>query len=131
MIKFTKDSFDNGLFIQSWDQGRIRIQGQEYRQSILLGPDGLKPWPITSFTDINAEALASLLYPEIELVLLGTGQRQQFLPVPLQAPFIQRGLGVEVMTSAAACRTWNVLLAEGRRLAAGIILGDAITPAAI
>ena len=122
MIKFTKEAFDDGLFITSWDGGRIRIQGQEYGHSLLLRPTGLKPWAVKDFADLNPDNLASLLLPNIELVLLGTGERQGFLPVQLQAPFIERRLGLEVMTSAAACRTWNVLLGEGRKMAAGIIL---------
>lgn len=123
MIKFTKEAFDDSLFITSWDKGRIRIQDREYRQSILLGSNGIQDWPVTGFETLTAERLADLLLPGIELVLLGTGSRQGFLPVQLQVPFIELGIGLEVMTSAAACRTWNVLLGEGRRMAAGIILG--------
>lgn len=123
MIRFTQENIDSSIAIQSWNRDSIRIQGQEYQHSILLSPDGVRPWAVNHCAQLNADNLSSLLHPAIELVLLGCGQRQHFLPPALLAPFIQRGLGLEVMTSAAACRTWNLLAAEGRRVAAGIILG--------
>lgn len=124
MIQFTQDSFSAGPLIESWNEGRPQIQGQQYQRSILLDAHGVRPWAPADFQAITAESLAPLAVAGIELVLLGCGKRQAFLPPELLLPFIGLGLGVEVMTSAAACRTWNLLLADGRRLMAGIILGD-------
>ena len=78
-------------------------------------------WPVGSVTDINEDTLQEIFDLQPEIVLIGTGQTQVFLPPQVQALFFRRQVGFEVMTTAAACRTFNVLAMEGRQVVAGLL----------
>ena len=84
--------------------------------------DQLIDWNVTSVEDLSTGAFDTIAALQPELVLLATGDQQRF-PIPaLMAYLPSRGIGLEVMTSAAACRTYNVLVAEDRRVALAVIL---------
>ena len=80
-------------------------------------------WGVDSFSDINAETLPLIFDMQPELVLIGCGKTQEFLPPVIQALFFQHNIGFEVMTTDAACRTFNVLVAEGRNVVAALLPG--------
>jgi uncharacterized protein len=82
----------------------------------------LADWPVPALAALAPEHVALLAGLGAEIVLLGTGQRLAFPPPALLAPLAAARIGVEVMDSNAACRTYNILMAEGRRVAAAIIL---------
>lgn len=108
----------------------IAIDGQWHRHSLLVGADGLLlPWPVQQADAELSEAdlafvLAHARERAYELVIVGTGQRQHFLPVALLRPFMERGLPVECMSTPAACRTYNIVAAEGRRVLAVLRVGS-------
>jgi len=113
-----------GLFsITAYDAGHIDVNGRRLTKSLLLTPQRLiEEWPpatVDSLTESDLQAVAELGCP---IVLLGTGQRQRFPARTLLRPLLERGLGVEVMDTFAACRTYNILMAEGRDVAAALIL---------
>jgi uncharacterized protein len=122
MTHFTRDPPRDGNYIDSCEPGLLRINGRAYRQSLWLTPERLAPWAPTSFEQLDEALLEPLLTTTADLVLIGSGTRQRFLSMALLTPFYRRGIGVEVMNSCAACRTFNLLTAEGRRPLAGIIL---------
>ena len=96
------------------------------RASFVISPDALlEDWPVVDARALEPAQLAPILAMRPELVLLGTGATQVFPPAAVLAAFLTRGLGVEVMTNAAAARTYSVLAGEGRRVAAGFV----VTPA--
>jgi len=96
------------------------------RASFVISPDALlEDWPVTDARALEPAQLAPILAMRPELVLLGTGATQVFPPAAILAAFLTRGLGVEVMTNAAAARTYSVLAGEGRRVVAGFV----VTPA--
>ena len=96
------------------------------RASFVISPDALlEDWPVTDARELEPAQLAPILALRPELVLLGTGATQVFPPAAILATFLTRGLGVEVMTNAAAARTYSVLAGEGRRVVAGFV----VTPA--
>ena len=96
------------------------------RASFVISPDALlEDWPVTDARALEPAQLAPILAMRPELVLLGTGATQVFPPAAVLAAFLTRGLGVEVMTNAAAARTYSVLAGEGRRVVAGFV----VTPA--
>jgi uncharacterized protein len=111
------------LSITSYDAGQIAVNGRRLTKSFLLTPrrliEGWPPCSIDSLTESDLLAVASLDCP---IVLLGTGARQRFPAPALLRPLIERRVGVEVMDSHAACRTYNILMAEGRDVAAAIII---------
>lgn len=104
----------------------IAIDGQWHRHDLLVGADGLLlPWPVQQAgAELTEADLAAVLVQAqeraYELVIVGTGRRQHFLPVALLRPFIERGLPVECMSTPAACRTYNIVAAEGRRVLAAL-----------
>ena len=102
--------------------GWVRVGGDEYRASLILTPDAIvMPWAGTfeALTNADFERVRAL---EPAIVLLGTGARQRFPHPRVYQALIAAGIGVEVMDSGAAARTYNIIAAEGRRVAAALIL---------
>lgn len=109
--------------IRGHAKGLIQIGEQEHRTSLLILPDRLitDGWP-ASVSGLTETQLATLLALRPELVLLGSGERLQRPPAALLRPFAEAAIGVDVMDTFAACRTYNVLAAEGRKVAALLLL---------
>jgi uncharacterized protein len=109
--------------VNAYDPGRIVVRGQEYINSVVLLPDQIiDNWRPQSIDDLQPEDFRLLVELSPDVILLGSGEQQVFPPVALYAPVIESGIGIEIMDSAAASRTYNILLAEGRRVAAAILL---------
>ncbi|MFO1429619.1 MAG: Mth938-like domain-containing protein [Candidatus Competibacteraceae bacterium] len=108
--------------IRAYDEGYIRINDQTIRRSLIVTPEKLiTDWPPQSFSDLQVNHLEPLLALDLEIVLLGTGARQHFPHPRLSHLLLSRGVGLEVMDTAAACRTYNFIMAEGRRVAAALL----------
>jgi len=108
-------------YVHSINEQGICIAGQSYSQSLLLTADQLiTDWPPQSFSELNTEFLQAIFQLQPDLVLLGTGSRQHFPSASIMMEFYQRGIGIEAMSSPAACRTFNVLVAESRRVVAAL-----------
>ena len=112
------------LFIRSITADGIRV-GDDYHASpfILSRKQIFTTWNVSSIADLNEESLVPIFDLQPELVLIGCGKHQAFLPPVIQVLFFQRNIGFEVMITDAACRTFNVLVAEGRNVVAGLIPG--------
>ncbi|RMX07937.1 hypothetical protein D8I35_02085 [Corticibacter populi] len=111
--------------IIAYGEGWLQLPQQRFEQSLILGADGRQePWPCDSFETLTAELLADLAAScaDAQVVLLGSGRRNRFPPPAWLRPFAQRQLGLETMDTAAACRTFNVLAGEGRKVVAALIL---------
>lgn len=92
-------------------------------RSAVVSPRQLvEDWPAQTPSEINAERLAPILAMKPEIVLFGTGSRLQWPPAATIAALHELGIGVEVMDTAAACRTYNILMLEGRRVAAALLM---------
>jgi uncharacterized protein len=109
--------------IQSYGQGRFRIAGADYAGSVLVFPDRTLGWPVAAAHVITLASLAEVTRPgaEIEVLLIGTGARTAVLAADLRAGLRAQGVVADAMDTGAACRTFNVLLAEERRVAAALI----------
>jgi uncharacterized protein len=111
------------IVVTALDEDSIRIGNTDYREGIVLTPDAVTPgWAPNGFAALAEADFAQLLTYDPELVLLGTGPKQQFPHPRLLAALAQRRVGVESMDSRAACRTFNILVAEGRRVVAAVAL---------
>lgn len=113
-----------GVHVIRWvSPEAVRIDDAEFRSSLLVMPDRvLQDLPARQPSDMDLALIERILAQAPELVLLGTGSRQQ-LPSPmLLASFLQRGVGLEAMDNAAAARTYNLLAFEGRRVAAVLLI---------
>ena len=103
--------------------GWVRIGMDEYRENVVLLPDTIaKGWAPAGFDALTEHDFARLLDYAPEIVLLGTGDAQRFPHPSLFAALTEAHVGVEVMDTGAACRTFNILVAEGRRVAAALVL---------
>ena len=102
----------------------VVINGERYTQSsLLITPDAiLTDWQVADFHTLTAEHFATIAALRPEIALLGTGAHLQFPHPRLSIALSQVGIGLEVMDTKAACRTYNILVAEGRRVIVGILL---------
>jgi len=103
--------------------GWVRVGAQEYRENVVLLPDNvITGWAPHGFDALSESDFAGLLASHPEIVLLGSGASQRFPHPRLLAPLSAGNVGVEVMDTRAACRTFNILVAEGRRVAAALCM---------
>ena len=109
-------------FIQSYGDGGFRIAGEVHVGSVIVLRDAVHPWPVSAFADITPDSFE--LLSEGGILLVGTGKTMTFLDPELRAALSARGLIADAMDTGAACRTFNVLLAEDRPVAAALIAVD-------
>jgi uncharacterized protein len=109
--------------IRSYGSGRFLVSEREWREPVLVTPSLTTPWKVTRAEDLTLDSLAALKESAVptELLVLGCGARAIFVPPPLRAALKAAGLAIEVVDTGSACRIYNVLLAENRRVAAALI----------
>jgi uncharacterized protein len=90
---------------------------------IIMADQIIRDWGPSNFRDLDQTHFDIFSTLDIEVVLLGAGETQQFLKQDLMDTLLKQGIGVEVMNNAAACRTYNIIMTEGRRVAAALIIG--------
>jgi uncharacterized protein len=111
------------LFVRRVTERSITVVDRDLTASFLLSPErAVEQWPVTSAQALTDQHVADVLELKPELVLLGTGARQQFPSAAFMAGFLRKGIGIEVMDNAAAARTYDLLASEGRRVVAAFIL---------
>ncbi len=111
--------------IQAYSDDSITINQTVFHNSILIIPNrGISPWPVTQLSDIDDTCLKPLQDANPEIIILGSGATTQFLTTKQFAALQQQGIGIECMATASACRTFNVLLAENRRVIAALIIEE-------
>lgn len=109
--------------IQRYGAGSFTIAGKEYHGSVLVLPERTEEWKVTDVDTINETTLAPLLEgAEIEVLLIGSGEKQEFFSPELRQKLRGRGIVVECMDTGAACRTFNILMSEDRKVAAALIV---------
>jgi uncharacterized protein len=122
-MKFTLEGSSNVNVIRSYSVEEIRIGERSIRSSCIVTADALiVNWPPATLEDLEANHLEPILELRPELVLFGTGARQRFAPAHVRAVFAAHQIGVEAMDLGAACRTFNILVNEERRVAAALFL---------
>jgi len=109
------------LFVRSVSENGIRIGDDFLDTAFILSGQQLINWDVTSTDNINEESLQEIFELQPELVLIGTGKTQVFLLPAIQSLFFKRGIGFEVMTTDAACRTFNILVSECRQVVAALL----------
>ncbi|MEA3274188.1 MAG: Mth938-like domain-containing protein [Pseudomonadota bacterium] len=122
-MKFAEADTDGGHLIEGYEPGRILIDGRSYSESLIVSPGRIiSDWGPAAAADLSMDHFAALLALEPQVIVVGTGERQVFPDPPLYFSLLERGVGVEIMDTGAACRTYNILMAEGRKVAAGLIM---------
>lgn len=103
--------------VQAYDDSQLRINGQDYQKSLLVSPGFLADdFGVTDLDSLNLDLLAPYLDTPPEVIIIGHSQTGQFPTMALISQLSKRGIGVESMSLGAACRTYNILLSEGRRV---------------
>ena len=109
--------------ISGYASGEVRVNGRSFDRSIIVTPERLvENWRATVAAQLTSDDLEPILALEPELIVLGTGPRLVFPDQALIARILERGIGIEVMGNGAACRTYNILVHEGRSVALGLML---------
>lgn len=122
-MKFSEDNPDAGFFISHYDNNELLINGKRFTQSLVISPDQLiENWCSSEIKDLSAGHFEQILALEPELIILGTGDKLTFPDMSVYAACINKNIGVEIMDTGAACRTYNVLLSENRKVVAGLLL---------
>jgi uncharacterized protein len=121
-LKLHADALTSLNTVTAYGPGFVEINQVRYHGNLVLAPDlPVSAWSAASFDALHAEDFEPLLSLRPEVVLLGTGDRQQFPHPRLTRKLADARIGVEVMNTAAACRTYNILMSEGRRVVAAFL----------
>lgn len=112
--------------LDAFGAGGFRFAGMSHRGSVLALPSGIRIWPVLRFADVTPATFQPVIdeAESIDFLLIGTGADSAFIPHDWRALLKERGVTVEGMATGAAARTYNVLVAEERRVAAALIAVD-------
>jgi uncharacterized protein len=122
-MKFTRELPANINLVRSYEPGTVRIGERALHKSCLFNANELvAEWTPKTVAELSAEHFTAAFAWQPEIILLGTGVRQQFPPREIYAAILAKGIGFEVMDTGAACRTYNVLVSEDRRAVAALLL---------
>jgi len=105
----------------AYGAGYVMVNGERHTASVLVLPERIEPWPVAGFAALAEAHFARIAELKPEVVLLGTGSRLRFPDPRLLLPLARARIGFEVMDLQAACRTYNILMAEGRNVLAALL----------
>lgn len=121
-MKLQADRIEGQNAIARHGPGGVLVNGTEHRHSVIVPSSGaVEAWAVDTFEALTTAHFERLAALEPELVIFGSGARLRFVRPPLIRSLIERRIGIETMDTAAACRTYNVLLAEGRSVVAALL----------
>lgn len=122
-MDFTREQPPGRQLIQGYGEGGFRIAGLRHEGSILVLPERSLAWPVRTLEEVTLESLEAIrsAEPAVEILLLGAGARFALASFELRRALREEGIALESMATPAACRTYNVLAAEERRVAAALI----------
>lgn len=107
--------------VTAYGEGYVAVNGQRHESSLIVLPERVLPWQARKFDSLTAEDFALLASLDAEILLLGTGPRQRFPHPRLTGALAKARIGLEAMDLQAACRTYNILVAEERKVAAALL----------
>jgi uncharacterized protein len=124
-MKITEDLGAKQNLIRGYESGRISINGVAYTRSLIVTPEQVEAdWAPERFEGMRPEHFTSVVEWRPEIMLIGTGTTLRFPPVEIRRVFAEAQIGLEIMDTAAACRTYNIITMEGRRVAAALLMID-------
>jgi uncharacterized protein len=122
-VKLQSDPHSGANTITGYGDGYIEINKTPYSHAVLLSSDGeILKWAIESFEELGTTDFTQMASLKPELIIIGTGKRQRFPKPELLKTLIEAKIGFEVMDSQAACRTYNILVGEGRQVLLALIV---------
>jgi len=122
-MKLHTSSTEKYQTVTGYDHTGVEINAQRFDYSVLVMPEvAPRPWNVTRFEDLTAAHFEQIAADKPDVVILGTGERQRFVHPRLVASLSNERIGVESMDSHAACRTYNILMGEGRKAVLALII---------
>ena len=123
-MKLHSSSTQQYQTVTGYFDGGVEINGARFDTSLTVMPEALpRPWPVARFEDLTEAHFDAISLDTPDVVILGTGERQRFIHPRLIASLLGRRIGVECMDNQAACRTYNILMGEGRKVTLALIIG--------
>lgn len=121
-MKISLDKNNADSSIRSYTVGSIRINEQTYTKPLIITPTSITEWPVNSVDQLTAPDFQPVIDKQAEIIILGTGNKQIFPPAAILQLAAEKHIGLEVMDTAAACRTYNVLLSENRSICGALFM---------
>lgn len=122
-MKFAQDNQNEGYVITAYDDHSVSVNGKAFNQSLIVTTTKLhENWEINGIEMLQPIHIDQVLSFKPELIIIGTGSQLIFPAVEVYSVIIQHGIGIDFMDTGAACRTYNILMSEGRDVVAGLIL---------
>ncbi|MDL2355623.1 MAG: Mth938-like domain-containing protein [Pseudomonadota bacterium] len=122
-MKLHSSSTQQYQTVTGYFDGGVEINAVPYTFSLTVMPETApRPWPVGAFEELSAAHFEAIAHDAPDVVILGTGARQRFVHPRLIASLSERRIGVECMDNQAACRTYNILMGEGRKVTLALIL---------
>ena len=123
-MKIEREQAEGRNMFTGYGEGYVEVNRTRYAASLVVsGENIVTDWPLANVEALSADHYAAILELKPEILLLGTGAKFVFPEPALLAPLRKAGIGVEVMDTPAACRTYNILLGEGRNVVAALVVG--------
>ena len=124
-MDLTQDFADSSFVITGYQAGHVLVNNEPYSKSLIIFPERLiTAWEVTSIRQLSKGCFSTVLDLQPEIVLVGSDEQGPFLDGEIIAWFAQQKIGLEYMNMTAACRTYGILVSEGRRAAAALIFPD-------
>jgi uncharacterized protein len=118
--------------VTAYDESGVDINAEHFAMSLIVMPEmAPRDWPVSTFDALTELHFEQILADAPDVVILGTGSRQRFVHPRLTAQLTMRRIGVECMDNKAACRTYNILMGEGRKVTLALIIDTASAGSAI
>jgi uncharacterized protein len=121
-LKFHLNLGDQRFLVQNYGDAHVTINNERYDHSLILTPERRIDWPVSHAGMLNDDLLAHLLSDDPEVIVIGTGLEQVTPNIVVMRFFAQHGLGLEFVSTPTACRIYNILASEGRRVSCGLII---------
>ena len=122
-MKLHLTTAENNYLLTGYGAGFVEINHQRYTSSLIVMADKLiLDWQVSDFASLTAAHFVRIIELKPEVVLLGTGEKHQFLHAKTVQNLTNNGISLECMTTAAACRTYNILMSEGRNVVAALLI---------
>ncbi len=121
-MKFTLDKPQGEFVFSNYGDGFLTVNDQSHSNHLVIFPDHLEPWSVATFDQLTADHFDIFVKRNPDVVILGTGVRQQFPPVELRRELVRRKIQLDIMDTPAACRTYNLLVSEDRDVGAAIFM---------
>ena len=126
-MKLHSDNNQQYQTVTGYDAGGVEINAQRFDYSLIVMPETPpRAWEVRRFEELEARHFEQIAADAPDVVILGTGERQRFVHPRLIVSLSSRNVGVESMDSQAACRTYNVLMGEGRKVTLALILETSV-----